>query len=69
MEITVIAFEKGLNGVEGEREKKNGVEARHTENAGGPRLILGKGWETMAENIVVGERRGLGYVPGSVTHC
>lgn len=62
----MIAFEKGLNGGGG---KKNGVEARHTENAGGSRLILGKGWETMAENIVVGERRGPGYVPGSVTHC
>lgn len=63
MEITVIAFEKGLKG------KKMGLKLDTQRTEGGDRLILGKGWETMAENIVVGERRGLGYVPGSVTHC
>lgn len=65
MEITVIAFEKG---VEGEKKMGLKLDTQRT-GKGDHRLILGKGWETMAENIVVGERRGLGYVPGSVTHC
>lgn len=47
-------------------EKKNGVEARH--RTGGT-VWFWQGWKTMPENIVVGERRGLLYVPGSVTHC